>query len=152
MLFWMPCFRFFVENGRQNASQRISTPPPGHPKNSPKNASATEPWIFIDLGSIWGAILVIFSWFRHQFRHNFLTFLHKVAISFCFDSFSYFFMNLTSSKVDKTGRQLDQCSRQQLQLDTGNKIHKRSRQRGHTYSASILLYNETNVPSLICPF
>ena len=121
----------------------------------PKNAPKTHPRRNLDFSSIWDRFgEPLWSYF-HDFGINFGIISQPFYIKWLYLSasiLSHIFMNLTSSKVDKTDRQLDQCSRQQLQLDTGNKIHKRSRQRGHTYSASILLYNETNVPSLICPF
>ena len=58
MPFWMPLFRLLVENGRQNGWSRGRAARPKSLQKLIKNAFVTKPRFFIDLGSIWGAILV----------------------------------------------------------------------------------------------
>ena len=61
---------FLMKNDRQNGPWLRWWTPPRRPKAAPKrskNASATQPRFFIDLGSILAPILAIISWFWHVF-------------------------------------------------------------------------------------
>ena len=95
MLFWMPFFRFFVENGRRKGSQKYKIWRPKSIQKRSKNASATQPRFFIDFGTHVGDILMILAHRLAIFSRQCRQFL----LASCFKIFGFHGQHLKVSAV-----------------------------------------------------